>query len=296
MRVIVAGSSGLIGKTLVETLRDDGHDVARLVRRTPVGRDEFEWNPESGMLDPGALRGADAVVNLCGAGIGDKRWSGAYKQAIRDSRLTTTDVLAHAVVEAEVPVLVNGSAVGYYGDTKDRIVDERSPSGSGFLAQVCQDWEDATTPAYDGGVRTVSIRTATVLSPRGGMLGRLRPLYSLGLGGRLGSGRQYMSWITLADEVAAIEFVLTHGDVQGPVNLCAPEPVTNARFSAAMGRALHRPAPWMVPGFAVTALIGEFGREAVLTGQRAVPTALEQAGFSFLHPTIDAALAYALEP
>lgn len=295
MRVVVAGSSGLIGSALVEALRRDGHDVARLVRRHPTGTDEFEWNPQAGVVDAAALRGVDAVVNLCGAGIGDQRWSGSYKQAIRDSRLTTTDVLARAVVDAGVPVLVNGSAIGYYGDTGDRIVDERSPSGGGFLAQLCRDWEAATAPARDAGVRVVSLRTATVLSPHGGMLGRLRPLYSVGLGGRLGSGRQYMSWVSLIDEVAAIEFVLTHGRVHGPVNLCAPEPVTNAGFNNAMGRALHRPAPWIVPGFAVSALIGEFAREAVLIGQRAIPTALEHAGFSFRHATVDAALGYAFE-
>ncbi|MDH6279599.1 TIGR01777 family oxidoreductase [Prescottella agglutinans] len=293
MRVVVAGSSGLIGSALVEALRRDGHDVARLVRRHPTSTDEFEWNPQAGVVDPTALRGVDAVVNLCGAGIGDRRWSGAYKQALRDSRLTTTDVLARAVVDAGVPVLVNGSGIGYYGDTGDRIVDERSPSGGGFLAQLCRDWEAATAPARDGGVRVVSLRTATVLSPKGGMLGRLRPLYSVGLGGRLGGGRQYMSWISLADEVAAIEFVLTHADLHGPVNLSAPEPVTNAAFNSAMSRAVHRPAPWMVPGFAVSALIGEFAREAVLIGQRAIPTALERAGFSFRHATIDAALGYA---
>jgi uncharacterized protein (TIGR01777 family) len=293
MRVVVAGSSGLIGSALAEALCRDGQDVARLVRRHPSGADEFEWNPQAGTLDATALRGADAVVNLCGAGIGDRRWSGAYKQALRDSRLTTTDVLAHAVVDAGVPVLVNGSAVGYYGDTGDRIVDERSPTGGGFLAQLCRDWEAATAPARDAGVRVVSLRTATVLSPTGGMLGRLRPLYSVGLGGRLGSGRQYMSWVSLEDEVAAIEFVLERDGVHGPVNVCAPEPVTNAAFNSAMGRAVHRPAPWVVPGFAVSALIGEFAREAVLIGQRAVPTALEHAGFTFRHATVDAALGYA---
>lgn len=294
MRVIVAGSSGLIGNALVESLRAGGHDVTRLVRRTASGADELQWNPQQGVVDVDALRGADAVVNLCGAGIGDQRWSGAYKQAIRDSRLTATDVLAHAVADAGIPVLVNGSAVGYYGDTGDRIVDEHAPSGDGFLAQVCRDWEAATAPATEAGVRTVLARTATVLAPGGGMLGKLRPLYALGLGGRLGGGDQYMSWISLADEVAAIEFVLGHDDVHGPVNLSAPEPVTNARFNDAMSRAVHRPAPWTVPGFAVSALVGEFAQEAVLRGQRAVPTALERAGFTFRHATIDAGLAYAL--
>lgn len=293
MRIVVAGSSGLIGNALVASLRAGGHEVTRLVRGRPTGADESGWDPGHGRVDAAALRGADAVVNLCGAGIGDKRWSGAYKQELRDSRLTTTDVLAHAVAESGVPVLVNGSAVGYYGDTGDRIVDERSPAGAGFLADLCRDWEAATARASEAGARVVSLRTATVLSPTGGMLGKLRPLFSLGLGGRLGGGRQYLSWISLADEVAAIEFVLTHDDVRGPVDVCAPEPVTNAHFTSAMGRALHRPAPWIVPGFAVSALVGEFAREAVLAGQRAVPKVLTDAGFEFRHRTIEDALGYA---
>jgi len=293
MRIVVAGSSGLIGNALVTSLRTGGHEVTRLVRRRPSGPEESEWDPGRGHVDGAVLRGADAVVNLCGARIGDKRWSGAYKQALRDSRLTTTDVLAHAVAETGVPVLVNGSAVGYYGDTGDRIVDERSPSGHGFLADLCRDWEAATAPARDAGDRVVTLRTATVLSPDGGMLGKLRPLFSLGLGGRLGNGRQYLSWISLADEVAAIEFALTHDDVRGPVDLCAPEPVTNTAFTSAMGHALHRPTPWIVPGFAVSALVGEFAREAVLTGQRAVPKVLTGAGFEFRHRTVEDALGYA---
>lgn len=293
MRIVVAGSSGLIGNALVESLRAGGHEVTRLVREPTSSPDESQWDPGRGRVDTEVLRGADAVVNLCGAGIGDKRWSGAYKQELRDSRLTTTDVLAQAVAESEVPVLVNGSAVGFYGDTGDHIVDELSSAGDGFLADLCRDWEAATARASEAGARVVSLRTGTVLSPTGGMLGKLRPLFSLGLGGRLGSGRQYLSWISLTDEVAAIEFVLTHDDVRGPVDLCAPEPVTNAHFTAAMGRALHRPTPWIVPGLAVSALVGEFAREAVLTGQRAMPKVLTDAGFEFRHRTIEDGLGYA---
>ncbi|WP_305091746.1 TIGR01777 family oxidoreductase [Prescottella sp. R16] len=294
MRVFVAGSSGLIGSALVTSLRGGGHDVTRLVRRRASGPGELAWDPERGTLDAVSLRGADAVVNLCGAGIGDKRWSGAYKQTLRDSRITPTDVLARAVVDAGVPTLVNASAVGWYGDTGDRVVDEHAAPGGGFLARLCRDWEAATATAADAGVRTVTVRTATVLSPHGGMLGKLCRLYALGLGGRLGSGRQYLSWISLADEVSALEFVLARDDIRGPVNLCAPEPVTNARFTAALGRALHRPAPWRIPGVVVSALIGEFADEAVLCGQRAVPGVLAQAGFTFRRPTIDTALADAL--
>lgn len=290
MKVVVAGSSGLIGTALVASLRADSHDVTRLVRRPTAGPDESRWAPESGQIDSAALRGADAVVNLCGVGVGDKRWSGAYKQSIRDSRIMATDALACAVAEAGVPVLANASAVGYYGDTADRVVDEQSPSGDGFLAATCRDWEDATSPARTAGVRTVLLRSGTVLSPHGGMLGRLSTVYSLGLGGRFGNGRQYLSWISLEDEVEAIKFVLTQDEIVGPVNLTGPAPVTNAQFTSAMSRALHRPAPWIVPDFALSALIGEFARETVLAGQRVIPTVLEGAGFSFHHNTIGEAL------
>ncbi|WP_137723760.1 TIGR01777 family oxidoreductase [Prescottella subtropica] len=294
MRVVVAGSSGLIGSALVDALHIHGHDVVRLVRRPVARPDEVAWDPERGVLDVGALRGVDAVVNLCGAGIAGRRWSGAYKQALRDSRITPADVLARAVVDAQVPVLVTASGINWYGDTGDRVVDERSAPGDGFLAGLCRDWEAASGGAAAAGVRTVSLRTAPVLAPHAGLLGPLRRIFRLGLGGRLGSGRQYLSWISLADELAAIEFVLDHDAVSGPVNLCAPEPVTNTRFTAAMGRALHRPTPWRVPGVVVSALIGEFADEAVLSGQRAVPRVLTSAGFPFRHTTIDDALRYAL--
>lgn len=290
MRVVVAGSSGLIGTALVAVLRAADHEVLRLVRRAPAGPDERRWDPTAGTLTDGALDGVDAVVNLCGVGIGDKRWTGAYKQVVRDSRNTPTDVLARAVVERRVPTLVNASAVGYYGDTGDVEVDESAPSGTGFLAEVCHDWEAATAPATAGGVRVVLLRTGLVLSPAGGLLGRLKPLYSLALGGRLGSGRQYYSWISLEDEIAAIQFVVEHDAVSGPVNLTGPAPVTNAEFNRALGAAVGRPAPWVVPGFAIRLLIGDFAQEGVLAGQRAVPAALEAAGFTFRHRSVGEAL------
>ncbi|GAA4479316.1 TIGR01777 family oxidoreductase [Rhodococcus olei] len=294
MRVTVAGSSGLIGTALVAALRADGHDVRRLVRRPVAGRDEFRWSPEEGRLDSRALADVDAVVNLCGAGVGDQRWSGAYKQLLRDSRIGPTDVLARAVADQAVPVLVNASAVGFYGNTGDRAVDESAPAGTGFLADLCRDWEGATEPARAAGVRTVLLRSGTVIAPRGGLLGRLRPLFTLGLGGRLGSGRQYLSWISLEDELRAIGFALTSGSLSGPVNATGPSPVTNAALATALGHALHRPTPWVVPGFALRALVGEFADEAVLHGQRALPAALEAAGFTFRHTTIGEALAAAV--
>ncbi|MCU1647067.1 MAG: Epimerase family protein [Nocardia sp.] len=292
MKVVVAGSSGLIGTALVAALRRDGHEVTRLVRRPANARDEFRWDPARADLDERALRGTDAVVNLCGAGIGRRRWNGSYKQELRDSRIVPTDVLASAAAAAGVQTLVNASGVHYYGgDSGDRIMTENSPAGTGFLAGLCRDWEAAAQPAAAAGVRTILLRSALVLARHGGMLGMLYPLYFLGLGGRLGSGRQYVPWISLDDEVGAILFALADDSLSGPVNMVGPAPVTNAEFTRAMGRALHRPTPLMVPAFALRMTVGEFAEEGILHGPRAIPTALEDAGYSFQHPTIGAALA-----
>jgi uncharacterized protein (TIGR01777 family) len=288
MRIVIAGSSGLIGTALVASLRADGHDVARLVRRRAAAADEFEWKPQQADIDPRALTGADAVVNLCGVGIGDKRWSGSYKQALRDSRLTPTDVLANAVDAAGVPTLLNASGVHYYGDTGNRIVDESAPAGTGFLAELCADWEAATAAATRA--RVVLVRSAPVLAKHGGILHRLKLLYSLGLGGRLGNGRQYFPWISLDDEVGAIKFALGNSEVSGPLNLVGPAPVTNAQFNRAMSHAIHRPAPWVVPRRALIAIIGDFAKEAILASPRAIPSGLESAGYTFAHHTIGEAL------
>ncbi|MBO0680497.1 TIGR01777 family oxidoreductase [Mycolicibacterium sp. S2-37] len=294
--VAVAGSSGLIGSALVYGLRATDHRVIRIVRRAPSNADELFWNPDTGEFDAGALYGVDAVVNLCGVSIGQRRWSGAFKQSLRDSRIGPTEVLSAAVVDAGVPTLVNASAVGYYGDTRNRITDETGPAGSGFLAQLCVDWEAATAVAAADGVRVVLLRSGLVLGPAGGLLARLRPLFALGLGARLGNGRQYMPWISLEDEVRAILFAITDDEVSGPVNVTGPAPVTNAEFTAALGRSLNRPTPLMVPGFALRTVLGEFAEEGLLGGQRAIPAALEGAGFAFHHSTVGEALAYANRP
>ncbi|WP_409370684.1 TIGR01777 family oxidoreductase [Mycolicibacter longobardus] len=291
-RVAIAGSSGLIGSALVSALRTADHQVLRIVRRAPANDSELGWDPEAGDIDVNALAGVDAVVNLCGIGIGDRRWSGAFKQNLRDSRITPTEVLSAAVADAGVPVLVNASGVGYYGDSRDRTVDESAPVGTGFLAQLAQDWEAATASAQASGARVVLARTGIVLAASGGALGRLRPLFSLGLGARLGSGRQYMSWISMEDEVRALLFAISDDALSGPVNLTGPAPVTNAEFTTALGRAVNRPTPMLLPGFVVRAGLGEFA-DSLLTGQRAIPAALEQAGFQFRHNTIGEALAYA---
>jgi len=291
--IAIAGSSGLIGSALSAALRATDHRVLRIVRRTPANSEELHWNPASGEFDADALTDVDAVVNLCGVNIGARRWSGAFKQSLRDSRVGPTEVLATAVADAGVETLINASAVGYYGNTRDRVVDENQRTGSGFLAQLCEDWEAATLPAQYGGARVVLARTGLVLAPAGGALRRMRPLFSAGLGARLGSGRQYMSWISLEDEVRALLFAISHSSLSGPVNMTGPAPVTNAEFTTALGSAVNRPTPMVLPGFAVRAALGEFAEEGLLIGQRAIPAALERAGFEFHHNTIGEALGYA---
>ncbi len=291
--IAIAGSSGLIGSALAAALRAADHPVLRIVRRTPANSGELHWNPESGEFDVDALTEVDVVVNLCGINIGERRWSGAFKQSLRDSRITPTEVLSAAVADAGVETLINASAVGYYGHTKDRVVDENDPAGKGFLAQLCQDWEVATLPAQYGGARVVLARTGLVLAAAGGALRRMRPLFSAGLGARMGSGRQYVSWISLEDEVRALLFAISQPSLSGPINMTGPAPVTNAEFTTAFGRAVNRPTPLMLPGFAVRAALGEFADEGLLSGQRAIPSALERAGFQFHHNTIGEALSYA---
>ncbi|MBB5156186.1 TIGR01777 family oxidoreductase [Saccharopolyspora phatthalungensis] len=293
MRVVVAGSSGLIGTSLVAALRQAEHDVVRLVRRVPAAPDERGWDPETGQLDADALDGADAVVNLCGAGIGDKRWTPERKRQLVHSRVRPTRVLAEAVAKQGVPVLANGSAVGFYGDSGPKPVTEASGPGTDFLADLCRRWEAATEPAAQAGARVVLLRSGAVLSPAGGLLGQLRPLFAMLLGGRFGDGTQYLPWISLDDEVAAIRFVLERPEVAGPVNLTGPAPVTNAEFTRALGEALGRPAPWIVPRFALRTVLGELAEQA-LGGQRALPTVLEAQGFTFQHPSVGAALAAAV--
>jgi uncharacterized protein len=294
VRVVVAGSSGLLGTALVAHLRETGHEVLRLVRRHPAAPDERGWDPPAGRIDPGTFDGVDAVVNLGGVGIADRPWSGARKQAVRDSRTVPTEVLAAATAENGVPSLLSASAVGWYGDTGERRVDETGPSGSGFLAEVCREWEGATAAAREGGVRVVLLRTGLVLAPSGGLLAPLSLAFRFALGGRIGSGRQFMPWISLDDEVGAIRFLLEHPEVEGPVNLTGPAPARNAEFTAALARAVHRPAVLNVPAVVVRTLAGQQGEELVLFGQNAVPAKLEAAGYRFAHPTLDDALAAAL--
>lgn len=298
MKVAVTGSSGLIGSRLVPALHADGHDVLRLVRRTPRTAEEHRWAPQHQRLDPVLLADVDAVVNLAGVGIGERRWTARHKANVLASRLDATTTISRALADAAAAepnrarVLLSASAVGIYGDTGDRVVDESAPAGDDFLARVCVQWEAATAAAAEAGVRVATLRSGLVLGP-GGLLGRMAPLFRLGLGGPLGSGRQYWPWIALDDEVAAIRFLLA-APVSGPVNLTAPEPVTNAAFTDALAGVLHRPARLRVPAPALSLALGEFARVGVLAGQRAVPARLTEAGFAFTRPNLEDALRAAL--
>ena len=293
MIVVLAGSSGLIGTALTERLRAEGHAVRRLVRRPPRGPEERTWDPDAGVLDPVALAGADAVVNLAGAGVGDKRLTPARKRVVLESRTRTTGLLARTVAGLDTPprVLLQGSATGAYGYRGDEVVTEQTPYGDSFLAGVVEQWEAAAAPAVaHPDVRVAFLRTGIVLAPSGGALGKLLPLIRLGLGGPIGSGRQFWSWITLEDEIRAILHVL-ESDLEGPVNLTAPAPSRNADLTRALGDAFGRPTKVAVPGFALKIALGEFSSE-LLGSQRVHPRVLEEAGFEFTHPTIHAAAAW----
>ena len=300
MKVAVTGSSGLIGTHLVAGLQADGQEVLRLVRRTPRTADEHRWDPQHRRIDPVLLSDVDAVVNLAGTPIRPRRFTAGYKEQLRSSRLDSTVTVSEALATAAAAdpgrrrVLLSASAVGYYGDTGDRPVQEDAPPGSDFLARLCVDWEAATRPAEDAGVRVAHLRTGLVVG-RDAMLMRILGLvFRAGLGGRMGSGRQYWPWISLDDEVEAIRFLLT-ADVSGPVNLTGPRPVPNAEFVRRLAAAVHRPAVLPVPGPVLSLALGEFGRSSVLAGQRAVPAVLERAGYRWTHPDLDDALRAALQ-
>ncbi|WP_328860316.1 TIGR01777 family oxidoreductase [Streptomyces sp. NBC_00306] len=295
MRIAVTGSTGLIGTALVRSLRSDGHEVVRLVRRPARSGDEVEWDPHRQYVDAAGLVGCEAVVHLAGAGVGARRWTDAYRKEIRDSRVLGTAAVAEALASLDTPprVLVCGSAVGFYGDTGDHAVDEEAPPGDGFLPNLCVEWEEAAAPAAEAGVRTAFARTGLVVSRKGGAWGRLFPLFKAGLGGRLGDGRQYWSFISLHDEVAALRHILDTESLSGPVNLTSPQPVTNREVTAAMGRALHRPTVFTVPSAALKIALGDMAGD-VLGSQRVLPRRLLDSGFTFAFPGIDEAVGAAL--
>ena len=294
MRVAITGSSGLIGSALADALLQDGIEVTRLVRRSPRQPDEIPWNPlaSDGGLDPAVFDGIDAVVHLSGAPVAGGLWTKARKAELRASRIQSTKALVAALANAASPpsALLCGSAIGWYGDTGAREVDESAPAGTGFLANLVRDWEAAARQACQAGLRVVNLRSGVVLSRRGGMLGPLLPLFRSGLGARLGPGTQFISWICLTDHVAAVRYLIDHPDIDGPVNLTAPVPVTNAEFTAELARTLRRPALLRVPAPVLRFGLGELSGE-LLASQRVVPRRLLQAGFAFRSPGIASALA-----
>jgi uncharacterized protein (TIGR01777 family) len=285
-QVAVTGSSGLIGSALVGQLRADGFEVKKIVRRPVRNNDEVFWNPSVGEIDLTGLSQVDAIIHLAGVGVGDKRWSAAYKSEILNSRLLGTTTIATAAKTLGVKKFISASAIGYYGETGNRSVSESDRGGEDFLSVVCREWEAAADLAID--IPTITLRTGLVLDPTGGALGRMMPIFKFGLGGKLGNGKQWWSWITLHDEIRAIIFLL-NSKITGPVNLTSPNPVTNQEFTAALARALNRPAIFPAPAFALRAALGGFSSE-ILGSKKIVPKVLTDAGFEFDYPHISAAL------
>jgi hypothetical protein len=285
-RIAVTGASGLIGTALVGYLKSQGHTVQRLVRRAAVSSEEITWDPIAGTVDLEALAGVDAVIHLAGAGVSDKRWTKKYKSEILNSRLLGTTTIAKAVAVVKPQVFISASAIGWYGESGNRAVIESDRVGDDFLAAVCREWESAADLAGD--VRTVKLRTGLVLDPTGGALGKMLPLFRFGLGGKLSNGKQWWSWITLHDQIRAIAFLLEN-QVSGPVNMTSPNPVTNSEFTAGLARAMHRPALFPVPAFALKIVLGGFSSE-VLGSKKVMPQVLTEAGFTFDYPHISSAL------
>jgi len=293
MNTLVTGSSGLVGSGLVPSLSADGHRVLRLVRSAPgPGESSAQWDPDRGRLDPACLEGLDAVVHLAGENIASGRWSARKKARIRDSRAGGTRLLCEALSRLSRPprVLVCASAIGYYGDRGEEILREDSPPGKGFLAEVCQAWESAAEPAARKGIRVVHLRFGAVLSPAGGALAKMLPPFRLGVGGRLGDGRQYLSWVSIDDAVGAIRHALATDSLRGPVNGVAPEPITNQEFTRTLGKVLSRPTLFPMPAFAARLAFGEMADALLLSSSRVEPARLVASAYRFRHPALEPAL------
>ncbi|HEY6290738.1 MAG TPA: TIGR01777 family oxidoreductase [Terriglobia bacterium] len=297
MRIAVTGSSGLVGSGLLPFLAAQGHSVTRVVRPgTRPGPDQVVWDPDAGRIDPAAIGGFDGVVHLAGENIAGARWTSERKTLIRGSRVKSTRLLAGTLAKLSRPprVLISASATGYYGDRGDELLTEDSPPGAGFPPELCRDWEDAAETAAQNGIRTVILRIGVVLSPAGGALARMLPPFKAGLGGPVGSGRQYMSWIALDDVAGVIHHALVNASLVGPVNAVAPESVTNREFTRTLGRVLERPAFFAVPPFVLRLAFGEMADALLLASVRAVPAKLEASGYQFLYPELEGALRHVL--
>ena len=290
-KIAVTGASGLIGSALVAQLKSDGHQVQKIVRRPARTSDEVSWNPIKGEIDLQALEGVDAIFHLAGAGVGDKRWTAAYRSEILNSRLLGTTTIATACEQLQPDVFISASAIGYYGETGDRAVTETDRGGSDFLSIVCREWESVADLAPS--IRTIKLRTGLVLDPTGGALGRMIPLFKFGLGGKLGSGKQWWSWITLHDQIRAMVFLM-NSKIEGAVNLTSPNPVTNQEFTAALAMALKRPAIFPAPAFALRAVLGGFSTE-VLGSKKVIPKVLVDNKFEFDYPHVSSALTTLVE-
>lgn len=292
IKILISGSHGLVGTALIKLLTTDGHQIVRLVRHAPAGSNEIEWHPNQGVIDVASLEGFDAVVHLAGESIASGRWSDAKKQAILDSRVKGTTLLSRSLAQLSQPpaVFLSASGIGYYGDRGDEQLTEQSAPGEGFLTDVCQQWEDATAPAAAKGIRTVRTRLGIVLDEKGGALAQMLTPFRMGIGGRIGSGKQWMSWIALHDVVGAMRSILFDSFVDGPVNFVSPFPVTNAEFTKTLGRVLSRPTFFPVPAFAVRLSFGEMADALLLSGQRVVPAVLQSRGFGFQLPRLEPAL------
>lgn len=294
MRILLSGAGGLLGSAFAAAREAEGHEVGRLVRHAASGAGLVKWSPSGGVLDPASLAGWDALVHLAGKSIADP-WTRRGRKLIRDSRVVGTRVIAEALAKARPAprVMVCASAVGYYGSRGEEILDEGSAAGSGFLAEVCRDWEAAARHARDAGIRVAHLRFGVVLSKEGGALAKMLPVFRLGLGGRLGSGRQWLSWVSREDAVEAIRFATVREDLEGPVNVTAPEPVSNREFTRTLARVLGRPAFLPVPAVVLRLLPGGMAGETVLASQRAVPARLTECGFAFRFPELETTLRHA---
>lgn len=296
MKILISGSSGLVGKALTKSLTNDGHEVVRLVRRTPSSAAEIEWHPNKGHIDAERLNGIDAVVHLAGESIASGRWTGEKKRAIRDSRVKGTAILSEALARLSAPpsAFISASAIGYYGNRGDELLVETSPPGNDFLAGVCIEWENATRPAVEKGIRTVQTRFGIILDEHEGALGKMLTPFRMGVGGRVGSGRQWVSWVALDDVVNALKFLIADATTRGPVNIVSPNPVTNDEFTKTLGHLLSRPTLLPVPEFALRLAFGEMGDALLLVSQRVKPGVLEQSGFKFTWPNLESALVHIL--
>lgn len=296
MKILIGGSHGLVGTALIKSLEAEGHEIFRLVRHAPTSKTEVEWSPDRYSIALARIEGFDAVVNLAGESIAEGRWTDEKKRRIRESRVKGTKLLGDALANLTVPpkTFVCASAIGYYGNRGDELLTETSAPGDDFLAKVCADWEEATALATEKGIRVVNARFGVILDTNGGALKKMLPPFRMGVGGRIGSGKQWMSWIALDDVIGGIKFALANESVKGPVNFVSPNPVTNAEFTKTLGKVLSRPTIFPIPAFAIKLMFGEMGEDLLLGGQRVAPARLAGGGFEFSYAQLEAALGHML--